>query len=40
MKKYEINGIPWYFIFAENGNIISPNAPRPGSEEIKSLLKL
>lgn len=40
MKKYEINAIPRYIIFAENGSIISPNAPRPGSQEIKKLLKL
>jgi len=37
-KSYAINGIPRFMLFDANGNVISTNAPRPSSEDIRGLL--
>ncbi|MGE0078120.1 MAG: TlpA family protein disulfide reductase [Bacteroidales bacterium] len=37
-KNYQIRGIPTFFMIDANGNILKPNAPRPSSDEIRSLL--
>lgn len=37
-KKYQIKGIPTFFLVGADGTIIAPNAPRPSSDEIKPLL--
>jgi thiol-disulfide isomerase/thioredoxin len=38
-KSYAINGIPRFLLFDENGNVISLDAPRPSSEEIRGLIE-
>jgi len=37
-KDYAIFGIPRFLLFDAGGNVISTNAPRPSSEEIRGLL--
>ena len=37
-KDYAIFGIPRFMLFDAEGNVISTNAPRPSSEEIRGLL--
>ena len=37
-KSYAINGIPRFMLFDADGNVISLNAPRPSSSEIRELL--
>ena len=37
-KSYAINGIPRFMLFDANGNVISLDAPRPSSSEIRELL--
>ena len=37
-KSYAINGIPRFMLFDENGNVISLDAPRPSSSEIRGLI--
>ena len=36
---YAIFGIPRFMLFSADGNIISTNAPRPSSEEIRPLIE-
>jgi thiol-disulfide isomerase/thioredoxin len=38
-KSYAINGIPRFMLFDANGNVISLDAPRPSSSEIRELLE-
>lgn len=38
MKSYAINGIPRFMLFDKEGNVISLMAPRPSSEEIRTLI--
>ena len=38
-KSYAINGIPRFMLFDTDGNVISLNAPRPSSEEIRGLIE-
>jgi thiol-disulfide isomerase/thioredoxin len=35
---YNINGIPRFMVFDQNGNIISIDAPRPSSPELKQMI--
>ena len=37
-KDYAIFGIPKFLLFDAGGNVISTNAPRPSSEDIRELL--
>ena len=37
-KSYAINGIPRFMLFDENGNVISLDAPRPSSSEIRGFI--
>jgi thiol-disulfide isomerase/thioredoxin len=37
-KSYAINGIPRFMLFNANGNVISLDAPRPSSDEIRGLI--
>lgn len=37
-KSYQIRGIPTFFLIDANGSILKPNAPRPSSDEIHSVL--
>ncbi len=37
-KSYAINGIPRFMLFDANGNVISLDAPRPSSDEIRGLI--
>ena len=37
-KEYAIFGIPRFMLFSADGNVISTNAPRPSSEDIRELL--
>ncbi|MEC8853679.1 MAG: TlpA disulfide reductase family protein, partial [Bacteroidota bacterium] len=37
-KSYAIFGIPRFMLFSADGNVISTNAPRPSSDEIRGLL--
>ena len=37
MKDYAINGIPRFMLFDREGNVISVDAPRPSSEEIRDI---
>lgn len=37
-RDYAIFGIPRFLLFDSEGNVISTNAPRPSSEEIRALL--
>jgi thiol-disulfide isomerase/thioredoxin len=37
-KSYAINGIPRFMLFDTEGNVISLDAPRPSSDEIRDLL--
>lgn len=38
-KDYQIKGIPRFMVFDKNGNIVSVDAPRPSSPELKQLLE-
>jgi len=38
VQAYKINGIPRFILIDPAGNIVSADAPRPSSEELKSLL--
>lgn len=38
-KSYAIFGIPRFMLFSADGNVISTNAPRPSSDEIRPLLE-
>ncbi len=38
VQAYKINGIPRFILLDKQGNIISADAPRPSSDEIKPLL--
>ena len=38
-KDYAIFGIPRFMLFDSEGNVISTNAPRPSSDEIRELLE-
>ena len=37
-QAYKINGIPRFMLFDKEGKIISTNAPRPSSTDIRPLL--
>ncbi len=37
-KSYAIFGIPRFMLFSADGNVISTNAPKPSSDEIRGLL--
>lgn len=37
-NSYAINGIPRFMLFDTDGNVISLNAPRPSSDEIRGIL--
>ncbi|MBL4605312.1 MAG: TlpA family protein disulfide reductase, partial [Flavobacteriaceae bacterium] len=37
VKGYKINGIPRFILIDPKGNIVSPDAPRPSSDELKKL---
>ena len=39
MKNYNIRGIPRFLLIDEAGLIVSANAPRPSSEEVKGLIE-
>ena len=39
MDPYKIAGIPRFILVGKDGNIVSPDAPRPSSQEILPLLK-
>jgi thiol-disulfide isomerase/thioredoxin len=39
-KDYAIFGIPRFLLFDAKGNVISTNAPRPSSDEIRELLEV
>jgi len=38
VQAYKINGIPRFILIDPTGNIVAADAPRPSSEELKSLL--
>ena len=38
-KDYKIEGIPRFMVFDKNGNIVSIDAPRPSSPELKKMLE-
>lgn len=38
MKPYKISGIPRFILVDKNGNLISSNAPRPSSPDIRTVL--
>ena len=38
-KDYKIEGIPRFIVFDKNGNIVSIDAPRPSSPELKKMLE-
>lgn len=38
-KYYKISGIPRFLVFDKEGNIVSVDAPRPSSPELKALLE-
>lgn len=38
-KDYKINGIPRFMVFDKQGNIVSVDAPRPSSPELKQMLE-
>ncbi|MBT5698922.1 MAG: hypothetical protein HOJ12_02915, partial [Flavobacteriales bacterium] len=37
MKDYAINGIPRFMLFDRESNVLSVDAPRPSSEEIRGI---
>ena len=37
-KDYAIGKIPRFILLSSDGKIISPDAPRPGSKEIRELI--
>lgn len=37
IRDYKINGIPRFILIDPNGNVVSPDAPRPSSEKIVEL---
>lgn len=38
IQAYKINGIPRFILIDPAGNVVSPDAPRPSSDELKALL--
>lgn len=38
-KDYKITGIPRFMVFDKKGNIVSVDAPRPSSPELKKMLE-
>lgn len=38
-KDYKIKGIPRFMLFDKNGNIVSADAPRPSSSELKKMIE-
>lgn len=38
-KDYKIKGIPRFMLFDKNGNIVSADAPRPSSPELKKMIE-
>ena len=38
-KDYKITGIPRFMVFDKKGNIVSEDAPRPSSPELKKMLE-
>ncbi|KAA6310638.1 hypothetical protein EZS27_038088, partial [termite gut metagenome] len=38
MKPYNVTGIPRFILIGKDGNLISKDAPRPSSNEIKTVL--
>ena len=38
-KPYKVKGIPRFILVGKDGNLISSEAPRPSSAEIRPLLK-
>ncbi len=38
IQAYKINGIPRFILIDPAGNVVSPDAPRPSSNELKELL--
>ncbi len=38
IQAYKINGIPRFILIDPAGNVVSPDAPRPSSDELKELL--
>ncbi|MEZ4875497.1 MAG: TlpA disulfide reductase family protein [Flavobacteriaceae bacterium] len=38
VKDYYINGIPRFILIDPNGNIVTPDAPRPSQEKLKEML--
>lgn len=39
VKNYKVNGIPRFILIDPNGNIVSPDAPRPSNPELITLLE-
>ena len=39
VKNYKVNGIPRFILIDPNGNIVSPDAPRPSNPKLVDLLK-
>ncbi|EMQ95140.1 hypothetical protein D778_00137 [Xanthomarina gelatinilytica] len=37
VREYKINGIPRFILIDPDGNIVTPDAPRPSSEKLKEL---
>ncbi|SFN69516.1 Redoxin [Bizionia echini] len=37
IQDYKINGIPRFILIDPTGNVVSPDAPRPSSDELKAL---
>lgn len=37
VQNYKINGIPRFILIDPNGNVVTPDAPRPSSEKLKEL---
>ena len=38
VKDYYINGIPRFILIDPNGNIVTPDAPRPSNPKLKEML--
>ena len=38
IRAYKINGIPRFILLDPDGNIVNPDAPRPSSPNLKTLL--
>ena len=37
VQNYKINGIPRFILIDPDGNVVTPDAPRPSSEKLKEL---